>query len=175
MEYQHYINETTLKVTAKDPKDGSIKCDMPLPHQKWDKQTHSWVYDLQEQLETSKNKQIAELSASCEAEIIGGFQSDAHTTGAWYKSGRDDQLNIVGAKDTTIDLKWTQGIEADPINEPNVITWTDEVLHTPTQLQQIFSDGLTHKYTQFTKYKTLKAQVNLETTDTLAKIEAIVW
>lgn len=127
-------------------------------------------------------RKLSELKSMCENTIIGGFQSDAFAVGNWYKSDRDDQLNLIGAKDAPSDLLFPTGTK----DTNGVITYVDE-LHTPAQLTQIFNDGLVHKYTQINKLKALKVDVQaiiddqalptptMTEAEAVTAMETIVW
>lgn len=115
-------------------------------------------------LSLQKPSKIEEINMACESAIVGGFQSSAIGTAHTYDSGRDDQLNIVGAANAGIDMPYTctdsNGVKA-------------EVLHTAAQLKQVYLDGINFKHAQLTKARTLKAQVDAAKTQ--AALDKIVW
>ena len=123
-----------------------------------------------ELLQQAKDYKSQELNTNCDATICGGFTSTALGTEHYYQSGRDDQLNLLGLKIAGVDANWKTGtIQADGIT----ILWELNTPHTASQIQQVFSDGVTFKMTQLEKCDTLKKQVDSATT--VAEVEAIVW
>lgn len=118
-------------------------------------------------------EKVSELSGACEADIVSGFTSSALGTECTYQSDRDDQLNLIGAVSSGVDMtfkcKDSSGV------------W-DYRTHTAAQLQQVMSDGASVKHTKLNRFNQLRADVNailddaaLTDDEKRTQIEAIVW
>lgn len=114
--------------------------------------------------EAPKNVKREEINMACEAAIVGGFQSSALGSPHTYDSSRDDQLNLVGAANASIDMPYT-------CTDANGVK--TEVLHTAAQLKQVYLDGIAFKAAQLSKARTLKAQIDAAKTQ--AALDKIVW
>jgi hypothetical protein len=110
-----------------------------------------------------KQLKIDILSEKCEEAIITGFKS---SNGHWYRTNRDDQINMIGQKDLLM---------AD--ETVTIVPWKTEdtgyINHTREEWLQVYIEAFKHKKTQLLKYNTLKQQVLNATTHN--EIVAIKW
>lgn len=137
----------------------------PIPNSKWDATAKAWVFDVAKAVA----ERVSIINVECAKAIVGGFSSSALGAAHQYDSAMEDQLNLVGAANAGIDMPYTctdsSGVKA-------------EVLHTATQLKQVYMDGITYKAAQLTKARNLKAsleQLLSSSTATQADVDAIVW
>lgn len=106
---------------------------------------------------------IASLKVKCEEVIEAGFTS---TNGNFYRTNRDDQLNMVGQKDYLKD------------NPTHLVMWKTEnagyVEHEPADwLSQVYNEGFAHKQQALFRYDYLKSVVNAATTST--EVIDVTW
>ena len=117
-------------------------------------------------LQQAQNAKIAELSAKCDAAIVGGFPSSALGVAHTYPSDKDAQ-SYLGDAIKRMELDST-------VTNVNFKTLDAGFLaHTLPQLQQVFKDGFDFGQAQITKYNQLKTQVEAATT--VDGVNAIVW
>lgn len=120
------------------------------------------AFDLAEAQAQKRN----ELNSACRDAIVSGFTSSALGSPHTYASTFEDQLNLIGAKSAGVALPYpcrdANGVKAD-------------VPHTAVQLVQVFNDGMAIKVAALAKCRTLKNTVYDPLTDTIAKVQAVVW
>lgn len=119
-------------------------------------------------LEDYKINKIYELSVNCNQHILNGFYSDCRGETAFYSFSELDQTNIMGYismlnSDPTIPIIWKSAMET--LCTP----------FTKEQMIQLAKDGLIHKQENIYKFELLRNQVIDLTTDTIEKVEEIVW
>ena len=117
-------------------------------------------------LKKAQTAKVAELNIACEADVVNGFVSNALGSGHTYKSSRDDQLNLIGAK--------AAGTDTPLYCRPDGGEW-EWVNHTSAQVQQVLDDGKTIKTALLQQCRTKKAQVLSSATATVSAVEAIIW
>src|SRR5699024_8584701 len=113
-------------------------------------------------LEELKQRKLAELKRACKATIEGGFQSSALGVPYTYESDKpQDRENLIGARLAGVDIMYTcidsQGVK-------------DERLHTASQIQQVFNDGVAHVQSNKSKY--WQKYAALEQASSPAEVEA---
>lgn len=88
------------------------------------------------------------MSDECENAILGGFTA---TNGHFYRTNRDDQVNLIGQKDLLMD------------SDDQVVPWKTEnngyIMHTREEWLKVYIEAFQHKRTQLYKYNTLKMQI----------------
>lgn len=101
-----------------------------------------------------KNLKINILNEQCELSIVNGFTA---SNGHHYRMNRDDQINMIGQKDTLL---------SDPTI--TVVSWKTEdagyVDHTREEWLQVYKEAFEHKKYQLLKYNDLKQKVLKATT-----------
>lgn len=126
-------------------------------------------FDTVVTLEQAKQYKIDEINQACEQVIISGFPSSALGDAHYYDSGIEDQLNLIGAAlaagaGQSVEFRCYHGsIEGEK-------EWH---VHTPSQMLQVYQDGLVYKITQLKKATTLKNIVKAATT--LEEVGAVEW
>lgn len=124
------------------------------------------------ELATAQKSQIETISAGCSAAITGGFSSSALGAAYTYPSKPTDQLNLLGSQSASLSPNlptgWTAPFWCCDANG----VW-DIRPHTPTQIQQVFTDGVARKLACIEQNKSLANQVMAATT--VAAVQAIVW
>lgn len=123
-------------------------------------------------LANAQKSQIETISAGCSAAITGGFSSSALGAAYTYPSKPTDQLNLLGSQSASLSPNlptgWTAPFWCCDANG----VW-DIRPHTPTQIQQVFTDGVARKLACIEQNKSLANQVLAATT--VAAVQAIVW
>lgn len=119
-------------------------------------------------LEDYKINKIYELSVNCNQHILNGFYSDCRGEIEFYSFSELDQTNIMGYismlnSDPTIPIIWKSAMET--LCTP----------FTKEQMIQLAKDGLIHKQENIYKFELLRNQVIDLTTDTIEKVEEIIW
>lgn len=103
------------------------------------------------------------LAETCEAAILKGFTA---TNGHFYRTNRDDQVNMIGQKDE---------LNADPLIE--VVPWKTEdagyIVHTKEEWLKVYQEAFAFKKTQLFKYNELKQKVAAATGH--EELVAITW
>ncbi|PFK99784.1 hypothetical protein COJ01_17075 [Priestia megaterium] len=100
-------------------------------------------------LEYVKSIKIEFFKKTCEEQIELGFTS---SNGHFYRTNRDDQVNMIGQKDSLVD-------------DPSItyVDWKTEdvgyIRHTKEQWMQVYNEAFAHKKDQLFKYEALKQQV----------------
>lgn len=100
-------------------------------------------------LEYVKSIKIAFFKKTCEEQIELGFTS---SNGHFYRTNRDDQVNMIGQKDSLVD-------------DPSItyVDWKTEdvgyIRHTKEQWMQVYNEAFAHKKEQLFKYEALKQRV----------------
>lgn len=121
-----------------------------------------------------KTDQITLLSAACKSQIYGGFTSLALGDVYRYPSSDKDQSNLAGSVLESLypnlPAGWTTVFWCVDSNG----VW-DLRPHTASQIQQVGQDAKDAITLAITKNATLAKQVMASTTDTIAKVQAIVW
>ncbi|AYP68604.1 hypothetical protein EalM132_00092 [Exiguobacterium phage vB_EalM-132] len=107
-------------------------------------------------LQKVKDIKCKALKIKCEETIEGGFTS---TNGNYYRTNRDDQLNMVGQKDYLKDFP------------DHLVYWKTEnagyVAHEPADwLKHVYAEGFAHKQRTLFRYDYLKSVVNKATDST---------
>ena len=120
------------------------------------------------EVQLRKTERIKELASEAEAQIVAGFWSSALGTPKFYTAGYDDQLNLIGVRADNTDTYFSCK------NLPTDIQKT-YYLHTAAMIQQVFADGKNFKLMVLQQFNNLKDQILSPTTDTIAKINSIVW
>ncbi len=120
-------------------------------------------------LNDTKLQKVSALSASCRAEILGGFISSALGSAYKYDGDPEWQLNLAGAKDYAVENNMS--VEFTCANQSTGVK--ENVSHTPAQMQQVFNDGAVFKMVLLSRFRMLKAQV--EAMATVAEVEAVNW
>lgn len=126
-------------------------------------------------LNMAKKQRIAELSQSCQQDIIGGFQSSALGTARIYDSEDVDQINLIGATLTTAP-NHEQNLPASSMYYASRDVTTLEKsydLHTYSQLRQVMTDGAVFKLSKLQLYAVKRAEI-AGATDVNAVL-AITW
>lgn len=89
------------------------------------------------------------LSEQCEATILKGFKA---TNGHFYRTNRDDQVNLIGQKD-----------ELDEDSTMTTVLWKTEdagyIAHTREQWLGIYQEAFAHKKVQLFKYNALRLKI----------------
>lgn len=118
-------------------------------------------------------EKVNSLSTACEAAIESGFVSDALGAEHTYQSERDDQLNLIGASSTGVDMPY-KCADANGV-------WAYR-LHTADQLKQVLTDGAAVKLGHLQQFGQLRDQVESIVVDTAltddekrTAIDAVVW
>lgn len=125
-------------------------------------------------LDHAKAAQIAILAHACQAQIYAGFTSSALGAPYIYPATGKDQMNLAGSVLESLypnlPANWT------------TLFWCADVSgawalrpHTIAQIHQVGADGKAAITSAISKNATLAAQVADAATDTIAKVEAIVW
>ena len=119
-------------------------------------------------LEQLKSIKIDSINQECESSITGGFASSALGAPHIYDSSIEDQLNLIGS------LLASQALPSVPfrcrLESEAEKSWQD---HTPSQMQQVYFDGVTFKTTQLMIASGLKAQILAATSE--LELQAITW
>jgi hypothetical protein len=123
-------------------------------------------------LPTAKERKIAELTQSCEADIVGGYSSSALGASHTYPSTMTDQINMMGSVTASLlpDLGsgWSTPFWcADSSDE-----WSFQP-HSVVQIRQAGSDGKAHIVNCQGKLQQLSAAVFAATTPD--EVAAVVW
>lgn len=118
------------------------------------------------QLSQAKTQQKALIKSGLDATLVGGFTSK--TTTHKYVTTTNGQTNMEG------DLK---RFELDSTLTSVQFFTVDQgwLAHTYDQLKNAFLDGGLWKDAQYAQQTTLNNQIDASTTDTVAKVQAIVW
>jgi len=112
-----------------------------------------------------QTERIIELSESAKLDIVNGFTSSALGTQHWYDSNLEDQLNLIGATASTIDVLFgVRETEFGPKLYKN---------HTHVELLNVLSDGKNVKLFVLQKFNNKRDVILLATTE--AEIDAITW
>jgi hypothetical protein len=110
-----------------------------------------------------KSLKIEMFKELCESEIEKGFTA---TNGHFYRTNRDDQINMIGQKDL---LNTITTIEA--------IMWKTEdagyVEHTKSEWLDIYTQAFMHKQEMLFKYNELKRKISEATTHT--EVMSMTW
>lgn len=115
-------------------------------------------------LEQVKAQKMTQLNATCKAEILAGFESDALGSPHRYSAEMEDQLNLIGSTLAGIDTPYvctdSEGVKAAR-------------LHTAAQMSQVYQDGATIKGTKIFWFHELRALV--EAAETIEAVNLINW
>ena len=123
-------------------------------------------------LSESQSSQISAISMDCGNEITSGFTSSALGSTYTYPSKMTDQMNLIGAY-------------GDSLNPSNPSTWTTKFwcadstgawalrVHTSSQIQQVFADGVARKLALIEQNDLLASQVMAATT--VSAVQKIIW
>lgn len=106
-------------------------------------------------LQHHKNLKIDILADLCEEEIIKGFKA---TNGHFYRTNRDDQINMIGQKDV---------LNTDSNLEETVFWKTEDagyISHTKDEWLKVYAEAFEHKKNQLLKYNELKTKILNATT-----------
>lgn len=121
-----------------------------------------------------KTAQIEILAKSCQDQIYAGFTSFALGVAYTYPAKDKDQANLAGSVLESLypnlPAGWTTPfwcVDASGV-------W-DLRPHTAAQIQQVGADGKAAIVSAVTKNASLAAQVASAATDTVGKVQAIVW
>jgi hypothetical protein len=110
--------------------------------------TDEYILDYHKKLKTGILKEI------CEEEIVKGFTA---TNGHFYRTNRDDQINMIGQKD-----------ELSEDSTITVVPWKTEdtgyINHTREEWMKVYVEAFAHKKEKLFKYDMLKGQVLSATT-----------
>lgn len=123
---------------------------------------------LKENIVDLKNIKKQDINAICEAEIIGGFKSEALGSEHIYQSTEADQTNLMAMIVADEDDYFKCGVE----DENGVITWSYE-MHTVAQFKQVHKEGKDLIKNLLMKAQALKVAVADATT--VEEVEAIQW
>ncbi|MGV1939539.1 hypothetical protein ACQZ5D_03620 [Agrobacterium sp. 22-211-1] len=125
-----------------------------------------------ELLERARKIKIADLSAACEAAIVGGYQSNALGAVHTYPSNIKDQINMMGSVSDSL----LPNLPADWItpfwvcDADGLWSWK---MHNAPQIQQAGRNGKAHVVECQTALATLTASVN--SAETPEAVAAVVW
>lgn len=118
-------------------------------------------------VEVLKRKKIDELKTACNAEILAGFESDAHGTIDHYGLEYEDQINIEALKNNVALGIITDGtLEYYAKGKPCEL-WTN------AQFMQLYQEAMQFKTVRVKRAKELIALAEVATTE--AELDAIVW
>jgi hypothetical protein len=110
-----------------------------------------------------KTLKIEMFKEICETDIEKGFTA---TNGHFYRTNRDDQINMIGQKDL---LNSMPTIES--------VMWKTEdagyIEHTKAEWLDIYTQAFMHKQETLFKYDSLKKNIMLATTH--AEIMSMTW
>lgn len=120
-------------------------------------------------LEQSKQEKIEEFTTRCEVTIKGGFTSSALGHDHIYDSDIEDQINLIGVMLASQATQQDIAYKCLDTNE-SIKEWE---MHTPTQISQVYMDGLIFKSAQLHKLTTLKTQINNCTS--IEEVNSISW
>lgn len=101
-------------------------------------------------LDVYKLERIAEAERYAGEQILAGFVSDALGTDHTYGGKKTDQLNLIGAASSGVDLPF-------PCADANG-NWQRRV-HTSAQFQQVVADGSAHKQGILTALDTIRTTI----------------
>jgi len=124
-------------------------------------------------LSAAQTTQVASLTKSCAAAIVGGYTSSALGSPYTYPSKTTDQINMMGSVTASLvpglASTWTTPFWCAPVSTG---VWVYQN-HTAAQIQQAGLDGKTWILTNQTNLANLNSQVMAATT--VAAVQAIVW
>lgn len=116
-----------------------------------------------EYLEKLKAIKKEKFKSMCEEDILIGFTA---TNGHFYRTNRDDQLNMSGQK-----------TELDDDLSITTVAWKTEdvgyIIHTREEWLNIYIQAFQHKKKTLEKYNTLKLQIRDAITET--ELAGITW
>jgi hypothetical protein len=125
-------------------------------------------------LDELKANRVAALSADCQAQIYGGFTSDALGAPHLYPAKDRDQANLSGSVVASL----LPGLAAGWVTPfwcmDAAGNWAFKP-HTVAQIQQVGADGKAAIVAALERNAILAAQVMDPATDTAEKVAAIVW
>lgn len=128
--------------------------------------------ELATNLAAAQQAQIAALSASCSAQIIGGFASSGLGSSYTYPSGLTDQANLSASVLASLMPNNPAGWTTQFLCASAAGTWAF-VAHTAVQIQQVGEDGKTAVLNARVRLATLSAEIAAATT--AAAVTAITW
>lgn len=144
----------------------SVKVPEGLHLPKWDNVNSAWVEGKLFDLVQYKLDKISLLNDMCNQSVLSTFTSSAMGVPHVYVFDYEAQMNFAGAK---------QAFQDNLITNIDWNTRDAGVLnHSTAQFGSLWLDGFIHKVSTIGKFRTLKAQVEATTTDTAAKVDAIV-
>lgn len=99
-------------------------------------------------LDHHKNLRVEMMKQKCEEVILEGFTA---TNGNFYRTNRDDQINMIGQKDFLSEVP------------TDVVYWKTENLgyisHTVEEWLDIYKQAFAHKLEKLMKYDTIKTKI----------------
>lgn len=116
--------------------------------------------------------QIAALTASCAASILGGYTSSALGAAHTYPSGATNQINMLGSVTASLLPALPSGWTTPFWCSDSAGVWSFAP-HTAAQIQQAGDDGKAWVVTCQTKLQALSASVTAAMT--VADVQKITW
>lgn len=114
-------------------------------------------------LETEKMIKKAYFNRLCDSKIEEGFAS---SNGHFYRTNRDDQVNMIGQKDE---------LNADETIE--IVPWKTEdvgyIDHTREEWLKVYREAFSHKRNHLFRYDALKNEI--DTLTTIDEVKNITW
>lgn len=133
------------------------------PEYQWEDETPD--LDLPVDLETLKERKIAELNQLCSQCITSGFESNALGTTHRYSAGPEQHDNLSVALALGISIPFTCTDIASGVKMQRI--------HSSEQLRQMGLDGAAHKVQKMQRYETLRLQILSASTH--EEVQAVAW
>lgn len=118
------------------------------------------------ELDFAKSDKIQYLSLRAKNLIESGFPSSALGSVNYYDSAIEDQINLIGAVTSNVDLYYSTRASLNSAVK-------SYKLHTAAQIRQVMDDGKTFKAGILMKFDTLRTQV--QNCTNLTSVANVVW
>jgi len=118
------------------------------------------------ELDFAKTDKIQLFSELAKVDVETGFTSSALGVVNYYDAAIEDQINLIGAVTSNIDLYYATRTSINA-------TIKSYKLHTAAQIRQVMDDGKNFKSVILIKFDALRTQI--QSCTNLTSISAVVW